>query len=103
MPWWLLLMIVALTWCLWAFATVFQRAASEATKKVPRGKRGGVSLLPVIPLFPLAFFGIAKLADTFVTSWGTRVIGTSHILLALLFLISIARDWYRLRCLPRPE
>jgi hypothetical protein len=97
MPWWILLVLVILTWCLWAVAAAAERAASEAAEGVPESKRGGVSIAPVIPLFPLAAFGVAVAADAFFAPWGTRVVGGLHGLLATLFVLSIVRDWVRLR------
>ena len=97
MPWWMLLILVILTWCLWAVAAAAERAASEAAKGVPESQPGGVSILPAIPLFPLAAFGVAMGADALFAPWGTRVVGGLHGLLAMLFVLSIVRDFVRLR------
>jgi hypothetical protein len=103
MPWWLLLLVVSLTWCLWVVAAVEGRAAADAAKRTPSDKRGGVSILPVIPLFPLVLFGVAKVVDIIADPWGTRVIVILHLLLALALLTSVARDVGRLRSHTRPK
>ena len=97
MPWWLLLLLVVLTWCLWALAAAAERAADEAAERVPQDRRGGVSICPAIPVLPLVFFGAAMAADAFFPPWGTRAVATLHGLLTVLFLASIARDFFRLR------
>jgi hypothetical protein len=101
MHWWLLLLIITLTWCLWAIAAVAQKSAIHAAKGLPMEQCGGISIAPVIPVFPAALFGIAKLTDLFVAPWGTWSVGGLHILLMILFVISIARDWLRLQAVAR--
>ena len=103
MSWWFLILIIFLTWCLWALATMLQKAAVDAINKVPKDRRGGVSIALVIPLFPLLLFGAAKVADRFLAPWGTGIILWLHLLLAIPFLVSIARDWIRLRSLHSSE
>jgi hypothetical protein len=103
MSWWLLLLIVMLVWLLWMPAAILQKAAENVAKRVPKDQQGGVSILPVFPLFPLILFAVAKLTDLLVSPWGTAVIASLHALLALLLLISIVRDWYRLRSATRVE
>src|SRR5688500_5534326 len=97
MPWWLLLILLTLTWCLALIAAAAERATDDIVKEVPESQRGGISILPVIALFPLAAFGVAMAADAFFAPWGTRVVGGLHGLLALLYVLSIARDWARSR------
>ena len=97
MPWWILLILVILTWCLWAVAAAAERAASEVARRVPESQRGGVSIVPAIPLFPLGAFGVAMAVDAFFAPWGTRFVGGLHGTLAMLFVLSIARDAVRLR------
>lgn len=101
MPWWLLLLTICLTWCLWVLAALAEIAVGKAANKIP--KDHGFSPMPVIPVFPLALFGLAKLVDVFVAPWGTVVMGAIHGLLALVFLTAIARSWYRLRSASHPE
>jgi hypothetical protein len=60
--WWLLA-LVFIAWILWGAACVAQKAVTNA--QLPKERRGGVSLLPVIPIFPMAFWGVAVLIDGF--------------------------------------
>ncbi len=69
------------TWLLWAVAASMQKPAGR-----------GVSVLPVIPFFPLLAGGAGLLADRYLDPWGTRVVGAAHALLALAFVVSIARN-----------
>jgi hypothetical protein len=70
---------------------------------IPEGQRGGVSLAPIIPFVPLAFWGVALLADLAIwpwgTVWGTVVVSWFHVVIGVVFVGSIARDWWRLRTL----
>lgn len=97
MPWWGLLIEVSVVWLLWGIAATASHAASEARRGTPEGKRGGVSLAPIIPAFPLAFWGLALLADVTVGPWGTVVVGWFHVVLGLMFVVCIVRDSWRLR------
>jgi hypothetical protein len=60
-----------------------------------------VSIAPVIPVFPLALWGIALLIDFVVDPWGTWIIGLAHGGLLVLLLVSIFRNWFRLRSLDK--
>ena len=97
MPWPLLLAFLFLTWCMNLVAAAAAKCADEAARGVPKDKRGGVSILPVIPLFPLVFFCLAKLVDGRYGPWGTRVVGGLHAVLLVVFLGSIVWEWRKLR------
>lgn len=97
MPPWLLPVFIFAVWCLWAVAAMVGRAAEDARRDLPNGQRGGVSVLPVIPVFPLAFWGAALLIDWAADPWGTRAVGSLHVLFALCLVVSIVRDFLRLR------
>ena len=97
MPWWLLLIFLTMVWFLLTIASEFQYAAQDEAAGVPEEKRRGVSMVPGIPLGPLLFLAIAKVADIWVWPWGTRIVALLHGVLAVVLLVSIARDWYRLR------
>ena len=97
MPSWALPLFVFLVWCLWAVAAATQRAAEDARRGIPVGHRGGVSVLPVIPLFPLAFWACAWLIDRAAGPWGTVFVGASHLAFAVGLTVSILRDSRRLR------
>jgi hypothetical protein len=96
MPWWLLLLFVFLVWCLWALAVSMQIAVWNARHPLPEVKRRGMSPAPVIPIFPLAFWGAAVLIDLVVDPWGTIVIGSLHAVYAVILTVSIVRDCIRL-------
>jgi hypothetical protein len=69
-----------------------QVAVSEARKGIPEGERRQVSILPGIPIFPIVFWGLALLIDQFVDPWGTNVIAGIHLVLSLIWLVSVIRD-----------
>jgi hypothetical protein len=99
MPWWVLLIEVFAVWCLWGIAAAAERSVEEARRGVSEAQRGGVSIAPIIPAFPLVFWGLALLVDLAVGPWGTRVVGGFHAVLGMVFMASIARDLWRLRSL----
>jgi hypothetical protein len=101
MSWWLLLVEVFVVWFLWVFAAVAGKAVADARRGIPEVHRGGVSILPVLPVFPLAFWGAALAVDLVARPWGTLVIAGFHALLGLVFAGSFARDVWRLRSLDR--
>ena len=92
---WLLLIVLFLVWRLWGIAAAVQRAVADVRRgtEVPRG---GVSVFPVIPLFPLAFWGVAILVDRAAAPWGTWTVGLAHGGFAVCLVISIVRDYRRL-------
>ena len=94
MTWWLLLIFISFTWLLWAVAGVFAKDVSIRRRECP--PNSGFSLAPVIPAFPLIFFGAAKLVDVIAQPWGTQIAVGIHALLCLAFLASILRDLIRL-------
>ncbi len=66
-------------------------------EKHARGNSGGVSILPVISVFPLCAWGLAAILDWFHHRLGFIVIGGLHALLLLCFLVSAARSLYVIR------
>jgi hypothetical protein len=102
MPWWGLLIGVFAVWLLWGVAAAAGRAVADARRGIPEGQRGGVSFAPVVPAFPLAFWGAALLADLAVGPWGTAIVGGFHAALGVAFAVFIVRDWWRLRALDKP-
>ena len=97
MPWWLLLLFVFFVWCLWAVAASVQVAAENARLPASSGQQRGISLVPVIPVFPLVLWGAAELIDLVSNPWGTIVIAALHALCAVILVVSIVRDSMRLR------
>jgi hypothetical protein len=99
---WPLLVFIFLVWCLWLIASVFQRAVADARRGVPEHERGGVSVLPGIPVFPLAFWGVALLIDRVANPWGTLIVGFLHAFFGVFLTAIIVRAWWHLRSLDRP-
>ena len=99
MPWWFLLIFVFFAWCLWAVAALAQRTVRQAKQGVLAENRGGMSIGPVIPLFPLSSFGIAKLLDVIVAPWGTWSIVILHGIMVVACTFTLVRDLLRLRSL----
>ena len=93
MTWWTLLALVTVTWLLWTVGATIGLWAD-----IRRGRRppdASVSLAPILPLFPLFFFGIAAFANWFAWPWGTRLVGGLHVVLSIVFLIAIGVTSYR--------
>lgn len=99
MPSWLLALFILVVWCLWAVAAAAQCAAEQARHGVPEGQRSGVSILPVIPVFPMVLWGIAWLIDRAASPWGTWAVGVAHGVFAAYLTVSVVRDWRCLRSL----
>jgi hypothetical protein len=99
MSWWLLFIFVTLTWFAWCAGAILELKADKLEGKCPPD--AGCSLVPIVPLYPLALFGIAMLLDKFLTPWGTRIILWFHIALGILFAAAIIRDLNRIRRIKR--
>jgi hypothetical protein len=87
--------------CLWAMVAATQRAAADARQGIPAAQRGGVSVFPVIPVFPLGLFGCAWLIDRVAGPWGTILVGAAHVVYAGCLIVSIVRDGRYLRSIDR--
>jgi type IV secretory pathway VirB6-like protein len=90
---WILLSLVCLVWILWAVASLIQATLRNAT--LEQDQRREFSPVPVIPIFPLALWGIAILVDRFFAPWGTVVIGGLHAAFAATIVA------YIVYCLPQ--
>ncbi len=101
MPWWGLLIEVCFVWLLWGSAALANHAATAAHRGIPKGQREGVSLAPIIPVYPLVFWVAALLVDLAIGPWGTIVVSSFHAALGLCFVASIARDCWRIRSLDK--
>ncbi len=97
MPWWLLLAYIFFVWCLWTVACTAQNGVEDARRPLPNGQRRGTSPLPGILIFPLVLWGIAELIDLIVDPWGTIILGSLHAVFAMMLVVSIIRDVWRLR------
>jgi hypothetical protein len=94
---WLLLFWLLLVWWLWVVACATQRALADAHAGTPVERRGGVSVLPIFPIFPCIAWGIAGVGDRFANPYGSVVIAALHAVFALALLLSIFRDRLALR------
>jgi len=101
LPWIFPLFILAV-WLLWFDACVIGGAADAARRGIPEGERGGSSILPGIPVFPLTFWGIAWVIDRAASPWGTLVVGAAHVVFAGVLLVTIVRDVRDLRSIDGP-
>ena len=95
---WTLLLLVTITWLLWAVGALYGHYIAKCEGRVRPDS--GVSLAPILPIFPLVFFGLAKLVDMFVAPWGSWIIGSLHALLVVAFLAAIL--WQLLRPKQKP-
>ena len=98
MPSWLLASLIFVVWCLWTVA-VAQRAAEDVRRGTPEGQRGGVSILPVIPAFPVVLWGIAWLFDRGIDPSGTWAVAGAHGVFAACLVVSLVRGCGYLRSL----
>lgn len=85
----LVLLIAAIAWCAWLPATVLQKRA--------RRDHGGVSILPVLPIFPLLAWGLAAMFHLASLPLGATAIGLCHLGLLVVFLASIGKSMLTLR------
>ena len=76
-------------WFLVVLVPVFEKRAKNQT--------GGVSILPVFPLFPLIAWGLAALLDSFRHHLGYYLIGGLHVILLLVALGYSAKYLYDIR------
>jgi hypothetical protein len=97
MPSFVLPVFLFVTWFVWIIACAAEKAVDGARRGLPEGKRGGVSILPGIPIFPLFFWGAAWLIDLLVAPWGTYTLGVLHAVFFVALVVSIVLNWFRLR------
>jgi hypothetical protein len=92
-PSWLLASLIFVVWCLWAVAAVAQRPTEDARRGTPAGQRGGVSILPGIPVFPVVLWGIARMIDRPIDPCGTWTVVGAHGVFAACLVVSFVLDW----------
>jgi hypothetical protein len=76
-------------WLFWIPVCVWSRAA--------RGDFDGTSILPGVPVFPLAAWGLSALLDWLHADLGLLVVGGFHILLLLVFIVSATRSLHAIK------
>ena len=92
--------LCTIAWLLWAIACAAALRADKLERKRPPD--AGFSAVPIIPLFPIVAVALAVFIDEHAAPWGARTIGGIHALLALTFLVCIARELRRIRSASRP-
>lgn len=98
----LLLIFLFFAWSVWIIACCAEKAVDEKRRGIPREQRGGVSIAPGIPIFPLLFWLAAlELNRRGHGHLGTWVIGIFHAVLLLHWIFAIALCWFRLRKLDK--
>jgi hypothetical protein len=85
----LVLLLATVAWVVWVPATGLQKLA--------RGEAGSLSLFPVIPVFPLAAWGLAYLFHRLSFPAGATVLGAVHAALLAGLIVSIAKSAIKLR------
>lgn len=88
---WLLPILIFLVWFLWVYVCAAEANLRGAKKGLPPEQRPGTSILPGIPVFPLAFWGIAWAIDLFMSPWGTLAVGAFHIVYGMILTVSVVR------------
>jgi hypothetical protein len=78
----LLLGICTVAWLAWLPAALLEKEA--------RGDKGGTSIMPIIPFYPLVAWGVGLGLNALRPSAGLYVIGGLHIILLVVFLGSAA-------------
>lgn len=73
----MLLGAIVAGWASWVVAGAVATAADVAEGRRPQG--AGFSFLPVVPVFPLLFWGAATLVDRVVSPWGTYSVIALHL------------------------
>ena len=99
---WSLPVFLFVVWCVWVIACAGETAVSNARRGIPEGMRGGASVLPGIPVFPLAFWGVAWIIDSIVSPWGSIIVGGAHVVFVVLLIVSIVRASRHLRSIDGP-
>jgi hypothetical protein len=100
--WWQLFVFVFLVWSLLGAVARSGDAVLDATDPRPYGRRGSSSCL-VILVMVVTFWGAAKLVDLVIPPWGTIVVASIHVVLALVFVFFIVRYRWELRRIQRRD
>ena len=61
-------------------------------QKGARGDKGGVSIFPALPLFPLGAWGLAHLLERLGIPYALLIVGGAHLVLLAALLCSIAKS-----------
>ena len=99
---WFLPVFLFLVWFVWVIACAGETAVGNARRGIPEGRRGGASIFPGIPVFPLVFWGVAWIIDSVVSPWGSSIVGGAHVVFVVLLIVSIVRASRHLRSIDGP-
>lgn len=99
---WLIPVFVFFVWFLWIGACAAEAAVEDARRGTPEGERHGVSILPGMPVFPLAFWGVAWAVDRAIGPWGSILVGAFHVAFGITLVVSIVRSIRSLRAMEEP-
>ena len=95
MPFWTLILLIALAWLSYPLVGAIGVAAAIAEDKRP--KDAGFSFMPELIVFPPLFLGIAMLIDFFAMPWGRWIIGTLCIVMLVFGFIACIRNFVTIR------
>lgn len=101
MPQWVLPVFIFAVWLLWLKACELEVALEDARQPLPEAQRRGVSILPGIPVFPLAFWGLAWAIDQVVNPRGSTLVGAFHVTFGGFLVFAIVRDHREIRKIDR--
>ncbi len=95
MPFWTLLLLIALAWL--AYPIVGAIAVAAAIAEGTRPKDAGFSFLPELIVFPAMFLGTAKLIDYFAMPWGRWIVSALCIFMLVYGLCISLRNLKTIR------
>jgi hypothetical protein len=68
-------------------AVILQVANRDACRLLPDGPHRGFSAASILPVFLLAFWGIAELVGYLAASfWGTTILGSCYVIITIVVL-----------------
>jgi hypothetical protein len=79
--------LICVAWSLWAAAAIAATRAREREQSTPVAGPAAVTIVPAIPIFPLAARGLAVAIDWAAYPWGTWTIGSLHAALSVCAMI----------------
>lgn len=86
---WHLLVLCTVAWLAWIPAVLLEKKA--------KGDSGGTSIVPVVPLFPLAAWLAGIGLNRVIANAGTYIVGGLHVILIVCLLGSMAISVLRIR------
>jgi hypothetical protein len=90
MPFWTLVLLIALAWL--SYPIVGALGVAVAVARGSRPEDAGFSFLPELIVFPPLFLGLAMLIDYFAMPWGRWIVGILCIAMLAFGLIACIRS-----------